>query len=71
MRFCVVVGFGLGGGPVAQRAVESLPIVEHLDVFRSSGVGLGLGREQGAMREFLLEAREEALRGGVVPALTG
>jgi len=51
--------------------VHALAIVEHLDVLEDRPASSGARRPDAAVEQLLLERGEEALRHGVVPALSG
>lgn len=66
-------GMGLGGlelfgAHLAQRAVQSVAIVEHLNELEDRGLGLGAGRVAVGL-QLALEGGEEAFAGSVVVAV--
>src|SRR5690606_8428732 len=69
-RSRVVLGLRSSRGDVAERRVETLAIVEHLDVIEEGGVQLCVGRPGLAVDELVLQRAEEALGDGVVPAIS-
>ncbi len=58
-------------GPVAERRVETSPIVEALDVFDNLAAGLCAGRVDGAVEPLILERPEERFGHRVIPADSG
>ena len=59
----------LNGRPVAQRRVLPFSVVENLDVFKGSGLDLGVRRVANTMHPLVLEAVEPAFRRRVIPAV--
>src|SRR5690242_17664076 len=64
-----VVSLGLRWGFVVQGRVQSLAIVENLDVVEEGSPQLHASCPGAAVDEFGLEGREEGLGDGVVPAV--
>ncbi len=64
-------GFVLGGAEVAQRGVQPLSVVEHLDEVEHGSAGLGRGGPRVPVDQLGLEGGEEAFGDGVVPGLAG
>src|SRR3954454_16709277 len=62
---------GFCGCLVAECGVDTLAIVEHLDVFGNHGAGPGVGGERGAVDEFVLQCPEERFGQRVIPAHPG
>jgi hypothetical protein len=51
--------------------VQSLPIVEHFDVFRNGPMGVSSGWEDRAVDKFVFQRGEERLSESIVPTLFG
>ena len=64
-------GFVLGRAEVAQRGVQPLAVVEHLDEVEHRAAHLGSAGPRLPVDQLGLEGGEEALRDGVIPALPG